>query len=72
MAAPYVSGVAAVLRSFYPRYSAEKIKKIILASGVPMYGELIVPSGEETYNPSFYSKSGKLVNLYNALLYASK
>ncbi|MGB1171651.1 MAG: S8 family peptidase [Flavobacteriaceae bacterium] len=72
MAAPYVSGVAAVLRSFYPKYSAEKIKKIILKSGVPMYSKLTMPSGYETRSPDFYSKSGKLVNLYNALLYASK
>ena len=72
MAAPYVSGVAAVLRSFYPKYSAEKIKKIIIESGVPMYSKLTMPSGYETRSPDFYSKSGKLVNLYNALLYASK
>ena len=72
MAAPNVSGVAAVLRSFYPNYSAAKIKKIILDSGLPMYYELFVPSGEETKNPSFFSKTGKIVNLYNALLTASK
>ena len=29
MAAPNVSGIASVLRSFYPKYSASKIKEII-------------------------------------------
>lgn len=72
MAAPNVSGVAAVLRSFYPRFSASKIKKIILESGIPMYSKLKVPSEKENHNPYYYSKTGKLVNLYNALLYASK
>ena len=72
MAAPNVSGVAAVLRSFYPNYSAAKIKKIIMESGVPMYAKLTLPAGEEQHNPFYYSKTGRLVNLYNALLYASK
>lgn len=72
MAAPNVSGVAAILRSFYPKYSAAKVKKIILESGVLMYAKLNLPSGEEQHNPFYYSKTGRLVNLYNALLYASK
>ena len=57
MAAPYVSGVAAVLRSFYPKYSAEKIKKIILKSGVPMYSKLTMPSGYETRSLIFTPKA---------------
>ena len=72
MAAPNVSGVAAVLRSFYPRYSAAKIKKIILSSGLPMFDHLHIPSGSEPKNPSYFSQTGKIVNLYNALLSASK
>ncbi|MGC6423075.1 MAG: S8 family serine peptidase [Flavobacteriaceae bacterium] len=72
MAAPNVSGVAAVLRSFYPKYKAAKIKKIILDSGLPMYSQLKVPSGDGLEKPKYFSQSGKIVNLYNALLAASK
>ena len=72
MAAPNVSGVAAVLRSFYPKYSAKTIKKIILASGVPMYYQLDRPDSDEQENPTFFAQTGKIVNLYNALLTASK
>ena len=34
MAAPHISGVAAVLRSFYPKLSASSIKNIILNSAL--------------------------------------
>ena len=37
---PNVSGIASVLRSFYPKYSASKIKEIILESGIQMYSSL--------------------------------
>ena len=47
MAAPNVSGIASVLRSFYPKYSASKIKEIILESGIQMYSSLKIPSSEK-------------------------
>ena len=67
MAAPNVSGIASVLRSFYPKYSASKIKEIILESGIQMYSSLKIPSSDNIETPNF-SKC----YLYNALLYASK
>ena len=72
MATPNVSGIASVLLSFYPKYSASKIKEIILESGIQMYSSLKIPSSENVETSNFFSKTGKLVNLYNALLYASK
>ena len=72
MAAPNVSGLASVLRSFYPKFSAEKIKEIILESGIQMFSNLKIPSSDKIETPNFFSKTGKLANLYNALLYASK
>lgn len=71
MAAPNVSGVAAVLRSFYPKYPAKKIKSIIINSGIPLHSPVKDPESEKLVNANKLSKSGKLVNLYNALLYAS-
>ena len=71
MAAPNVSGVAAVLRSFYPKYPAKKIKSIIINSGIPLHNPIKNPESGKLVNANKLSKSGKLVNLYNALLHAS-
>ena len=71
MAAPSVSGVAAIIRSFYPNLRASTIKKILLESGTPMYKSLYSPESQEIVSPEALSKSGKIVNLYNALLLAS-
>ena len=71
MAAPNVTGVAVVLRSFYPKLSASSIKHILMASGIDMNEKLKKPNSEDILDPYSYSISGKTVNLYNALLYAS-
>ena len=72
MAAPNVAGIAAVLRSFFPSFSAATIKKIILDSGVPLFQEVIQPENKLLVSPNDLSKTGKMANLYNALLLASK
>ena len=72
MAAPNVAGIAAVLRSFFPKFSAATIKKIILDSGVPLFQEVIHPENKLLVSPNQLSKTGKMANLYNALLLASK
>jgi len=64
--------VAAVLRSFYPRYSAKKIKTLLMASGLELYPSVSLPKSDSLVRPKAASKSGKVVNLYNALLLASK
>ena len=71
MAAPHISGVAAVLRSFYPKLSASSIKNIILNSGISMNKKLKEPGSENILEPNSMSLTGKTVNLYNALIYAS-
>ena len=73
MAAPAVAGVAAIIRSFYPKLSAAQVKRIIMNSGVSTKATVVV--GEEnTLNKKFtdLSVSGKMVNLYNALILAEK
>ena len=72
MAAPNVAGIAAVLRSFFPSFSAATIKKIILDSGVPLFQEVIQPENKLLVSPNDLSNTGKMANLYNALLLASK
>lgn len=70
MASPNVAGVAALIRAYYPEFTAGEVKKIIMDSGVPVNKEVKV--GNETRNFSDISTSGKFVNAYNALILADK
>ncbi|MGW9684532.1 S8 family peptidase [Flagellimonas sp. 2504JD1-5] len=71
MAAPAVAGVAALIRSYYPQLSASQVKQIIIESGLSTKASVIV-SGDPENATTFdkISKSGKMVNAYNALLLA--
>ncbi|WP_190810367.1 S8 family peptidase [Flagellimonas sp. S3867] len=71
MAAPAVAGVAALIRSYYPQLSASQVKQIIIESGLSSKASVIVsgdPENASTFDK--ISKSGKMVNAYNALLLA--
>ncbi len=73
MAAPAVAGVAAVIRSYYPSLSAKQVKQILMNSGLPTNAEVILggdPSNKKRFGD--ISKSGKMVNLYNALIMADQ
>lgn len=73
MAAPNAAGVAALIRSYYPKLSAQQVKHILMDSGVAITEDVIV-AGKSNDTRSFttLSKSGKIVNAYNALLMAEK
>ncbi|MBC8753557.1 S8 family serine peptidase [Kordia sp. YSTF-M3] len=75
---PIVTGIAALIRAYYPNLSAAEVKEIILKSGIEL--DVLVfkpfPDGEKK-DPkkvpfSSLSKSGKIVNAYNALLMAEE
>ena len=72
MASPNAAGVAALIRSHYPKLTAGQVKKILMDSGLPL--QLEVTLGEKAEKRSFSkaSKSGKIVNAYNALIMAEK
>ena len=73
MAAPAVAGVAALIRSQYPNLSAAQVKQIIMDSGIPLKTKVIVGGNtNDVKSFSDLSKSGKLVNVYNALILAKK
>ena len=72
MASPNVAGVAALIRSYYPKLSAAQVKQIIMASGTPLKNAVLVDEDQHKANFAEISKSGKIVNVYNALLMASK
>lgn len=71
MASPLVAGVAALIFSQFPNLSAAQVKQILMASGITINKKVSLENG--TIVPfSELSKSGKIVNAYNALIMASK
>jgi subtilisin family serine protease len=71
MAAPAVSGVATLIRSYYPNLSASEVKKILMDSGLSTKMKMVV-AGDPSMSKPFdqLSRSGKIVNAYNALIMA--
>ncbi|WP_353140395.1 S8 family peptidase [Pseudopedobacter sp.] len=69
MAAPVVSGVAGIIRSYYPKLSAVQVKEIIMKSCVPFNQEVIVEEKSNTLKLNFknLSVTGGIVNVYEAL-----
>ncbi|GAA4453664.1 S8 family peptidase [Nibrella saemangeumensis] len=67
MAAPVVSGVAAVLKSYFPQLSAEAIKKIIVDSAIKYPVQVAKPGSKEPVSFAELSKTGAVVNLYEAV-----
>lgn len=79
MAAPCVAGIAALLRSYYPKLTARQIKTILMNSGTKIDFKVGKPadmmnfsmdiSGEEEGPIPFsdLSVSGRIVNAYNAV-----
>jgi cell wall-associated protease len=68
MAAPMVSGVAALIKSYYPHLSMKKIKEIIIKSGDD-YGKTNqkLPGDFKKVKFLELSKTGKVVNLYKSV-----
>lgn len=73
MAAPAVAGVAAMIRSYYPKLKASEVKKILMDSGLAVKTQVIIGGeAQDTGAFSSLSKSGKMVNMYNAFIMASQ
>ena len=73
MAAPVVSGIAAVLKSYYPQLSAAQLKESIL-SGARQYENLKVKIKGKPYKMLFseLSKSGGVADLIGAFIKAGE
>ena len=74
MAAPSTSGVAALIRGYYPNLSAREVKAVLMKSGIKINFDVIQPGSQTEENPegkmipfSELSASGRIVNAYNAL-----
>ena len=73
MAAPAVSGIAALIRSYFPKLTAPQVKKIIMQSGLSTKTHVVV-GGDADNTATFdkISRSGKMANAFNALILASQ
>lgn len=73
MAAPAVAGVAALVRSYYPKLTAAQVKQVILDSGLAVNQQVVVGGNASDVRPfADLTKSSKMVNAYNALIMASQ
>lgn len=73
MASPNVAGVAATIRSYYPKLKASQVKQILMDSGLTSKTPVML-GGDESNIQNFpdISKSTKMVNMYNALIMAAQ
>jgi hypothetical protein len=68
MAAPMVSGVAAMLKSYFPTLSMEEIKNAMLDSAVSYKGKNHEkPGSEDLVDFGSLSVTGSVINVMNAV-----
>jgi subtilisin family serine protease len=73
MAAPVVTGLAALLMSYYPDFDFKKIKQIILNSSIKLNKlKVSQPGTGELVDFSLLSLSGGIVNAYEAVKMAEE
>lgn len=73
MAAPAVSGIAAMIRSYYPELTAAQVKQVIIKSGIKYEEEVVVGGNPQNKEPfTAIGVTGRFANLYNALIEAHK
>ncbi|MBW4888583.1 S8 family serine peptidase [Mucilaginibacter sp. HMF5004] len=73
-ASPITAGIAALVMEYYPKLSARQVKQVILQSAKPLVGvKVLLPgSADKMVDFTSLSKTGGIVNAYQALLIASK
>lgn len=72
MASPNVAGVAAMIRSYFPKLSAKQVKQILMNSGNGLPENVVVGENKEQKKASEVAKSANMVNAYNAFQMAEK
>ena len=70
MASPNVAGVAALIRAYYPKLTASQVKHIIMDSGTSISTTAAIGEAKTQAKLNDVSRTGKIVNAYNALLMA--
>jgi cell wall-associated protease len=72
MASPVVAGIAALILEYYPRLSARQLKYVLTHSTMQLPDPMVVsPVTHKLVNFATLSKSGGIVNAYNAIQLAA-
>jgi subtilisin family serine protease len=73
-ASPITAGIAALVLEYYPNLSAKQLKQVILESATPTTGVMVTKPGSKDEKVDFttLSKTGGIVNAYNAVQIAAK
>ena len=72
MAGPVVAGVAAVLKSYFPQLTAGQLKQVMLQSAVPYHTKVLRPGTKKPVDFATLSRTGGIVNLYEAVKLAQQ
>ncbi|MFT4154507.1 S8 family peptidase [Parafilimonas sp.] len=68
MAAPVVTGIAALVLEYYPKLSATQLKYVIEHSVTPLPDDVVInPGSSDPVKFGTLSRTGGIVNAYNAL-----
>jgi len=67
MASPVVAGLAAVIKAYYPHLSATQIKSVIENSATKVQEPVMLPGTDESVPMTELSRTGGIVNAYEAL-----
>ena len=67
MAAPVAAGVAAVLKSYFPRLTPAELKRILVQSARPVHTQVYRPGTRQLVDFATLSRSGGVINLYEAV-----
>jgi subtilisin family serine protease len=72
MASPVTAGVAAVLKSYFPKLTAADLKRIIMQSAQVHHTQVRVPGTDKQADFSTLSVTGGVVDMYEAVKLAQK
>lgn len=72
MASPVVAGVAAFILTYYPNLSPQQVKSVIENSAVKPTIKVKNPGTDESADLSELSKTGGIINAYEAIVMADK
>lgn len=68
-ATPVTTGIATLLKSHYPRLSANKIREILVQTATDYSGQkVLIPGSQDIYKPfSFFCRANGIINAANAV-----
>lgn len=67
MASPVAAGVAALLKSYFPKLTPQQLIELIIKTGTPVKEEVTIPHSDKKTSMSNLCSSGKIINAYEAV-----